>query len=758
MGYDSLMNLIDGMASDFLFLDGQEIDISAAGKFLNELENVIKEAGALKVEQVKSVATALSGFLEYVVIDSIEDKEAGFDAFGKGITLMQEIGDSFKNTGGYEGDIKGFMESVAALTGEQIVAAETGVVAEAEMEAEVEAEAETAVEVEGETEAGAETEVSEEGPQLIETIEVQDEDLLRDFIVEGLEYIDEIEVNLLNLEQDPENLDHVNAIFRPFHSIKGVAGFLNLEVIRDFAHDLENLLDRVRNSEVSVSSQLINIILDGADALKAMITKLKDDLEGKPTEPLEIDLTALRKRIEKVEQGAPETGEVKKVGEILVEDGVITDEVLKEELEIARKADPPKKIGETLIAEGIATPKQVAQALRKQTEQAADTAQIRVNIKKLDDLIDMVGELVITQAMIRQNSFILSNSDRKLSGDVSQLSGITSELQRTSTSLRMVPIKQTFQRMSRLVRDLSKDAGKQVGVVTEGDDTEIDRNMTEEIYNPLVHMVRNAVDHGIDSPEDRIKAGKPEKGLVQLKAFHRGGNIVIEISDDGKGLDKDRILQKALEKGLIDSSHGLSDQDIFKLIFLPGFSTAAKVTDVSGRGVGMDVVRQAVEKLRGKIEIDSVPGKGSTFALSFPLTMAIIDGMIVRVGDEKYIIPTTAIRQLLRPLQESYNNVVGKAETINVMGNLLPLVRLYEIFGIEPEHKDPWEAIIVVVDGENRTKCLLVDEILGEEEVVIKSLGESLKSTKGVSGGAILGDGNVGLILDPEGLFELSER
>jgi len=480
-------------------------------------------------------------------------------------------------------------------------------------------------------------------------------------------------------------------------------------------------------------------------------------MEGNPTEPLKIDLAALKKRIESVEQDDPDTVEVKKLGEILVEDGAITEDALEQGLEAAQQSIPPKKIGEALISEGKVTSKQVSQALRKQTEQSADAAVIRVNTKKLDDLIDTVGELVITQSMIRQNPFILSNSDRKLSRDVSRLSSITSELQKTSTSLRMLPIKQTFQRMSRLVRDLSRDAGKQVGIVMEGEDTEIDRNMVEEIYNPLVHMVRNAVDHGIDSSEERIKLGKPEKGLVRLKAFHRGGNIVIEISDDGKGLDKDGILKKAVEKKLVDSSDGLSDQDIYKLIFLPGFSTAAKVTDISGRGVGMDVVKQAVKKLQGKIEIDSVVDKGSTFALNFPLTMAIIEGMIVKVGSEKYIIPITAIRQLLRPVEESYNNIVGGGETINAMGKLLSLVRLYKIFDIEPEHKNPWEAIVVVVEGENGSKCLLVDEILGEEEVVIKSLGEGLKNAKGVSGGAIMGDGNVGLILDPGGLFELSE-
>ena len=561
----------------------------------------------------------------------------------------------------------------------------------------------------------------------------------------------------MNLEQDPENQDCVNAIFRPFHSIKGVAGFLNLETICDFAHSLENLLDRVRNKELSVNSRLIDIILDGADALKALIIELKENMEGNPGDPLEIDLVALKKRIESVESDDSDTVEVKKLGEILIEDGAITEENLEQGLEAAQQLTPPKKIGETLISEGKVTPKQVSQALRKQTKQAADTAVIRVNITKLDDLIDMVGELVITQAMIRQNSFILSNSDRRLSRDVSRLTSITSELQKTSTRLRMVPIKQTFQRMSRLVRDLSRDAGKKVGVVTEGEDTEIDKNMVEEIYNPLVHMVRNAVDHGIDSSEERLKAGKPEKGIIQLKAFHRGGNVVIEISDDGKGLDRDGILKKAVKKKLVDDSHELSDQDIYKLIFLPGFSTAAAITDISGRGVGMDVVKQAVEKLRGKAEIDSTMNKGSTFAFSFPLTMAIIDGMIVRVGGEKYIIPLTSIRQLLRPVEESYNIIIGKGETINVMGNLLPLIRVYKIFGIEAEHENPWEAIVVVVEGENSSKCLLVDEILGEEEVVIKNLGESLKNRKGISGGAILGDGNVGLILDPEGLFELSE-
>ncbi|MCG6534598.1 MAG: chemotaxis protein CheA [Syntrophales bacterium LBB04] len=304
---------------------------------------------------------------------------------------------------------------------------------------------------------------------------------------------------------------------------------------------------------------------------------------------------------------------------------------------------------------------------------------------------------------------------------------------------------------------MAKNVGKAISVEMVGEDTEIDRNMVEEIYNPLVHMIRNSVDHGIETSEERLKAGKQATGLIRLKAYHRGGSVIIEISDDGKGLDKERILNKAIKNGLVNNGDVLSDQEIYRMIFLPGLSTAEKITDVSGRGVGMDVVKRAVEKLRGKIEIASVYGEGTTFIARFPLTLAIIDGMIVQIGSEHYILPTTAIRQALRPDKKDYNNVVGKGEMITVMGQLLPLVRLYSLFGIKPDYEDPWDAIAVVVEGENRSKCFLVDKIIGKTEVVIKSLGDGLGKIKGVSGGAILGDGRIGLILDTEGIFELSE-
>ena len=742
MSHVHLMNLIDGMASNFLFLENRDIDIQAAEKFLNQLDAIIKAAEVLKVDTLHCVAKGMSCILEKTILDEVKDAESVFTAFEKGITMLQEIYQSIIKTGGYQGGIDEFMESVCRLTGITPVVACEHVMPVVECP-------QNTVEIYPEVSCTVDADPEKK-------VEDQDKSLLRDFIIEGLEYINEIEVNILNLEQDPENKEYVNTIFRPFHSIKGVASFLNLEKIRDLAHNLENLLDKVRNNELSVTPQIIDIILDGADALKAMIGQVKDRLEGKKVENLEIDVPALIKQIKSTQEKDYKQSKPKKVGEILIEEGIISEDTLEEALEVVKKS-PDMKIGETLIAEGKVTPKQVSQALRKQTSQVVDTTSIRVDTRKLDNLIDMVGELVITQSMIKQNPLVQSNKDRKLFRDISQLVSITSELQRTSTSLRMIPIKQTFQRMSRLVRDLSKSAGKSVNVVTVGEDTEIDRNMVEEIYNPLVHLIRNAVDHGIESPEDRIKAGKRETGTIQLKAYHKGGNILIEISDDGRGLNKDRILQKALTNGLVESSAGLADQDIYRFILLPGFSTAEKITDVSGRGVGMDVVKQAVEKLRGKIEINSRYGAGTTFVTSFPLTLAIIDGMIVRVGQEKYVVPTAAIRKLLRPAKESYNSIIGRGEVVNVMGNLLPLVRLHDLFEIEPECRNPWEATLVVIDGENKSKCLLVDEILGQEEVVIKGLSESLRKVKGVSGGAILGDGNIGLILDPEGLFELSE-
>ncbi len=322
-------------------------------------------------------------------------------------------------------------------------------------------------------------------------------------------------------------------------------------------------------------------------------------------------------------------------------------------------------------------------------------------------------------------------------------------------SMRMVPIKSTFQKMVRLIRDLARDSGKEVGLEMSGEDTEIDRNVVEELYEPMVHMIRNAADHGIETPGEREKSGKKRKGTISLRAYQKGGQIIIEIEDDGRGLDKAGIIDKAKSKNLITDEGKLTESEIYNLVFQPGFSTAKKVTDISGRGVGMDVVKKAIERLRGRVEISSRPGRGSTFRISLPLTLAIIDGMLVRVGQERYIIPALAVLESFRPSENQYSTVEGRGELIMCRGRLIPLVRLDRIFGVKGDSVHPWDGLVVAVEYEGEQKCLLLDELLGKEEVVIKSLSEGLKNIKGIAGGAIMGDGRVGLILDISGIFEI---
>jgi two-component system chemotaxis sensor kinase CheA len=320
----------------------------------------------------------------------------------------------------------------------------------------------------------------------------------------------------------------------------------------------------------------------------------------------------------------------------------------------------------------------------------------------------------------------------------------------------MVPIKSTFQKMVRLVRDLARSSGKKILLTMEGEDTEIDRNVVDELYEPMVHMIRNSVDHGLETPEERVAAGKKAEGDIQLKAFHRGGKIVVEISDDGRGLNRSRILEKARANGLISDDSKLSDEEINSLIFHPGFSTAKEVSDISGRGVGMDVVKKAIEKLRGRIDIQTTTGKGSTFVISLPLTLAIIEGMLVRIGQERYVLPALSIIESFRPSREQYSTVEGKGEMILSRGRLIPLVRLDKLFEGQSHVEAPWDGLVVVVEYDGKYMCLLLDELLGKEEVVIKSMGEIMKDVPGIAGGAIMGDGRVGLILDMAGIWQMA--
>ena len=573
---------------------------------------------------------------------------------------------------------------------------------------------------------------------------LQDSDLLSGFIAEAFEHLESIELNVLELEQNPADPDIINNIFRPFHTIKGVSGFLNLKTINKLAHATENLLDDVRNGRLTMNSGIIDIVLGVGDFLRTMIQNLSDVLEKGPEVYQHYDIAEALERIKTCQAGAAEQ-----------ENGWPAPAP-------HAAAPPPQPAAEQAIA---AAPPAASEKATEPAMAAANVAPkknieaaIKVDIDKLDGLVNAVGELVIMQTMVRHNPLIAGLSDPKLNKDFAQLTRITTELQKTAMSMRMVPIRQTFQKMTRLVRDLAKKTGKKVDLVMEGEDTEIDRNMVDSIYDPLVHMIRNSVDHGVQPPEERRRAGKPESGTVRLSAYQKGGNIIIEIADDGEGVNTTKIRSKALERGLIQPDVHYSDHDINNLIFLPGFSTADRITDVSGRGVGMDVVKKGVEKLRGKVELQSTPGQGSLFLMHLPLTLAIIDGIVVRVGAERYIIPTIAIRESMRPRMENYNTVQGKGETLLIRDTLLPIIRLYHLFTIEDACTDISQGIAVVVENEGRQRALLVDELLGKQEVVIKSLGGYMKDVKGVAGGTILGDGRVGLILDLAGVISASEE
>ncbi|MCW8910259.1 MAG: chemotaxis protein CheA, partial [Gammaproteobacteria bacterium] len=390
----------------------------------------------------------------------------------------------------------------------------------------------------------------------------------------------------------------------------------------------------------------------------------------------------------------------------------------------------------------------------------AGSSSIRVSIDKIDDLINMVGELVITQSMLSLlgEDFTMENLE-KLQDGLGQLERHTREMQESVMMIRMLPISFSFSRFPRLVRDLSTQMGKKIDLVMSGENTEIDKTLIEKIGDPLVHLVRNSLDHGIEMPADRIAAGKNETGTINLNAYHKGGNIVIEITDDGKGIDPDAVLNKAIEKGLVPPGANLSNQQINELIFQAGFSTAKEITDVSGRGVGMDVVRKNIASLGGAVEIQSEFGKGSTFTIRLPLTLAILDGQTVIVGDEIYIIPLVSIVESIQINSDMINKVAGKGETFKLRDEYIPIVRLSSVFGIEnAKAKELEDGLLVVVEADRKPCGLFIDDLLGQQQVVIKSLEQNYHRVDGVSGATILGDGSVALILDIPGLLRMSVK
>ena len=557
----------------------------------------------------------------------------------------------------------------------------------------------------------------------------QDKELVSEFIVEAREHLGNVEMQVLAIEQDPSQSGPLQSLFRSFHSIKGLAGFLEFHEVQEVCHDVETLLDRARNNELTITPAITDLLLESGDYLTREIGRIEHcslgDGEAAPASPAAVLAKVRAVLNERTETKAEETAAVAAGPEAAGPDVTGPGET------VAVAAGPARVRGDRLV---------------------------KVDTGKLDYLVDMVGELVVAQSLIRHDPAFKSTTDMRLQRNLLQLGRITDEVQRASMAMRMVPIGQLFQKMDRLIRDLSRKQGKRIELETQGRDIEMDRNMVEELGDPLMHMVRNAADHGIESAKEREASGKPAVAKIQLRAQHQAGQILITVSDDGRGISRQRIFDKAVRMGLVESTAVLSDDEVFHLIFEPGFSTAEKVTDLSGRGVGMDVVKKQIHKLRGRIEIASRPGKGTNFLLKLPLTLAIIDGLIVKVGAERFIIPLASVREVLQPKEGMITTMENRAEVAVVRDQLFPIVRLHQRFGVQPRSTNLMDGLLMLLETHGRTFSLAVDELIGKQEVVIKTLGETFQDVPGVAGGAILGDGRVGLILDVDGLYKGSRN
>ena len=621
------------------------------------------------------------------------------------------------------------------------------------------------------------------------------------FFDESAEHLESMEHLLLGLDINQPDPEDLNGIFRAAHSIKGNAATFGFNDIAETTHVLENLLDRLRKHEIALRPEMLDVFLQAKDLLGRMLGSRQGQpaIDAAESAALceQLHGLAAAKAVAKEDAGygffPPPTTAV-----AAADDGFgFFDSPAPPQAENTEPIAPPMQEGDgfgffaplpTADTAGEAaspppsdvaddgfgfftplpspTPSPAPEAepplplAARETRSAPSTratppaasasadSSIRVGTEKVDQLINLVGELVITQAMLLQTATQMQErAPERLTLGLIQLERNTRDLQEAVMSIRMLPISFVFSRFPRVVRDLSSKLGKQVALKTSGETTELDKGLIERLTDPLTHLIRNSLDHGVEPPEKRIAAGKNPMGTITLKAYHQGGNIVIEVGDDGAGIDRRKILAKARERGLAVSEQ-MSDQEVYALIFEAGFSTAEVVTDVSGRGVGMDVVRRNIQALSGRIEIDSMLGVGTRITVRLPLTLAILDGMSVAVGDQIYILPLAAVIESLQPAESDIKTMANRGRVIQVRNEYLPLVALHEVFGLQTEITDFTRGILVVLDADGVKAALFVDALLGQHQVVIKSLEANYRRVPGISGATIMGDGRVAMILD----------
>ncbi len=626
------------------------------------------------------------------------------------------------------------------------------------------------------------------------------QELFDSFLVETSEILEALTHDLMILENEPKNFDLLNRIFRGFHTIKGTSSFMGFEEIATITHHAEEILNKLRRDELNANLQIIDVLLEVHDIISMLIERIK---EGK-IKPY--DYSAIISKIEalKVPSGSiPSTfpfispsvkspiiepippiatesiasesaiDMVLNNPDLFSDSGDFTDEELAllqaafNEVNKDLKDQKDKEFAahaKLLQASAVPTDKvdidtDEPHGIASKTQKAG-TETIRIDVNRVETMMDLSGELVLGRNRLSQIASILESENwnkerlRELAETTAQIDFITSEIQSAVMKMRMVQIAKLYQKAPRIVRDLSKEFDKKIELVLLGEETEIDRGIIEELNDPLVHMIRNSCDHGIESSVERINSGKPAQGIITINAYQEGNAIVLKISDDGKGMNPEFLRQKAIEKGLTtqEQANSMTDKEALQLIFAPGFSTAAKVTSVSGRGVGMDVVRTNIQKLKGIIEIDSTMGKGSTFTIKLPLTLAIIQGLLVKVNNEEYAIPLSAVIEVVAVDQSKIYTINGQ-EVIKVREEVSPLVRLDASLGCKTIKKEIRGSYVVLVGYGIKKIGLVVDELLGQQEIVIKSLGEYLGSVKAIAGSTILGDGRVIMIIEVSELF-----
>ncbi|NVN91413.1 MAG: chemotaxis protein CheA [Desulfuromonadales bacterium] len=590
-------------------------------------------------------------------------------------------------------------------------------------------------------------------------IDCEDQELLEGFLAETTELLEKLDDDLVALEKSTDDADLLNRIFRSIHTVKGASSFLGFDLLVKVTHKTEDVLNRLRKGELLVTPEIMDVILEATDLVKVLVS----DIKAGEIQEREVD------------------GTITKLLPLLTENAVVQPP--QEEVPVAAAEPEPD---EPSVSEPVASPLQDAppaplqksggDVVMKKTppppkpadgkgEELSDNTTVRVDIKRLDDLMNQVGELVLERnRMIQINQNLQQDGVDKIDFNeefgklTKRMNFVTSELQMQVLKMRMLPVEKVFKKFPRIVRSMARDLGKEVDLQIFGEETELDRSVVDEIGDPLIHLIRNAMDHGLEMPDQRVSNGKPRVGTLVLSAVHEGNQIIISIKDDGAGIDTDRVGRKALEKGLITEEQlsAMSQRELFDLIFLPGFSTKDKASDLSGRGVGMDVVRTNIKKLNGLIEIKSEKGLGSEFILRLPLTLAIIQSLLVEVEGEVYSIPLSSVLETLRVDQRQFH-MIGGQEVLKLRDMVLPLVRLERVFRVQKRDEQGDFCYVVVVGSADKRMGLVVTRLVGQQEVAIKSLGNYLANIPGIAGSTILGDGRVALIIDPVGLVENGE-